>query len=63
VNEFIVELEPDVGLAFYLTDVEGLTAAEVAEDMKVNLNTLNSRLRTARKQLAVRLARYERWGK
>jgi len=50
VNDFLEGLEEPQRLVFYLADVEGLTAPEIASALAVNLNTVYGRLRQARKR-------------
>lgn len=49
------ELEQEQRLAIVLTDIEGLSPADVAEFTGVSRNTVYSRLRLARKKLQARL--------
>jgi RNA polymerase sigma-70 factor (ECF subfamily) len=50
VNDFLDGLEEPQRLVFYLADIEGLTAPEIASALEVNLNTVYGRLRQARKR-------------
>ncbi len=43
-------------MVFYLSDIEGLTAPEIATALDVNLNTVYGRLRLARKRFERALA-------
>jgi RNA polymerase sigma factor (sigma-70 family) len=52
VDKFLATLADDQRLAFALAEIEGLRAPEIAEQLGVNLNTLYSRLYSARKQFA-----------
>jgi RNA polymerase sigma-70 factor (ECF subfamily) len=54
VDSFLTQLGEDRRLVFFLSDVEGWSAPEVAEALEINLNTVYSRLRRAREQ-------FERW--
>lgn len=49
-------LDDDRRAAFILADFEGMTAVEIAEGLDVNLNTVYSRIRSARKQVELALA-------
>ncbi len=49
VNAFLDQLEEPQRMVFYLSDIEGLTAPEIAAALDVNLNTVYGRLRQARK--------------
>lgn len=48
VQRFLARLDPDRRMVFVLADLEGMTAPEIAEALEVKLNTVYSRLRTAR---------------
>ncbi len=50
VNAFLDELEEPQRMVFYLSDIEGLTAPEIAASLEMNLNTVYGRLRQARKR-------------
>lgn len=50
VNAFLAELGEEQAMVFYLIEIEGLTAPEVASSLGVNLNTVYGRLRLARKR-------------
>lgn len=50
VNVFLDELEEPQRMVFYLSEIEGLTAPEVAAALEMNLNTVYGRLRQARKR-------------
>jgi RNA polymerase sigma-70 factor, ECF subfamily len=56
VHEFLGELDEPQAQAFYLAEVEQLTVPEVAAALDVKLNTVYSRLRLARRRLALWLA-------
>ena len=48
VQRFLAGLDADRRMVFVLADLEGLTAPEIAGALEVKLNTVYSRLRTAR---------------
>jgi len=50
VNAFMDELDESQRLVFFLSDLEGLTAPEIAAALDVNVNTIYGRLRKARKR-------------
>jgi RNA polymerase sigma-70 factor, ECF subfamily len=50
VDSFLEQLDEPQRLVFYLADVEGLTAPEIAAALSVNLNTVYGRLRKARQR-------------
>jgi RNA polymerase sigma-70 factor (ECF subfamily) len=50
VSAFLDELDEPQRLVFYLSDIEGLTAPEIASALAANLNTVYGRLRQARKR-------------
>lgn len=52
VDRFLATLGDDHRITFILADIEGLRMPEIAEQLGVNLNTLYSRLYSARKQFA-----------
>jgi RNA polymerase sigma-70 factor (ECF subfamily) len=52
-------LPDDQRAVFVLADVEEMSAPEIASALEVNLNTVYSRLRTARKTMAARLSQLE----
>jgi RNA polymerase sigma-70 factor (ECF subfamily) len=56
VTSFLEALDEPQRLVFYLSDVEGMTAPEVAAALGVNLNTVYGRLRLARKRFERALA-------
>jgi RNA polymerase sigma-70 factor (ECF subfamily) len=58
-HRLLEELDDDRRTAFILADCEGLTAVEISEELKVNLNTIYSRIRSARQQIAEALARLQ----
>ncbi|HEU5077098.1 MAG TPA: sigma-70 family RNA polymerase sigma factor, partial [Polyangiaceae bacterium] len=55
--ELLDELEEGKREVFVLADLEGLTAPEVADLLELKLNTVYSRLRTARLELKAALER------
>jgi len=56
VNDFLAEIGEEQAMVFYLVEIEGLTAPEVASSLNVNLNTVYGRLRLARKRFESMLA-------
>ena len=50
VRDFLQALDEAHATVFYLAEIEGMTAPEVAATIGVNLNTVYGRLRTARKR-------------
>jgi RNA polymerase sigma-70 factor (ECF subfamily) len=50
VNQFLAQLDQDQAWVFYLAELEGLTAPEIAAGLQVNLNTVYARLRLARQR-------------
>lgn len=50
VQAFLAQLDEPQAIVFYLADVEGMTAPEIAGALGVNLNTVYGRLRTARQR-------------
>jgi len=57
-HRLLDDLDDERRAAFILADFEGMTAVEIAEGLSVNLNTVYSRIRTARKQIGEALVRY-----
>ena len=57
VERFLDTLDDDQRAVFVLAQLEGLTAPEIAEALGVNMNTVYSRLRTARLKFERALAR------
>jgi len=55
VADALSELPEEVGTAIYLVDCQGLTYREAAESMGCSEATIKRRLRTARRDLALRL--------
>jgi RNA polymerase sigma-70 factor (ECF subfamily) len=52
----LADLGEEQSEVFYLVEVEGLTAPEVASSLGVNLNTVYGRLRLARQRFEQMLA-------
>jgi len=50
VNRFLAELDPKQAEVFYLAEVEGLTAPEIAAALGIKLNTVYARLRLSRER-------------
>jgi RNA polymerase sigma-70 factor, ECF subfamily len=50
VHDFLARLDDAQAIVFYLADVEGMTAPEIAGALDVKLNTVYGRLRLARKR-------------
>jgi RNA polymerase sigma-70 factor (ECF subfamily) len=57
VRSFLDGLDEPQRIAFYLSDIEGMTAPEIAEAIGVNLNTVYARIRLARKRFERTIAR------
>jgi RNA polymerase sigma-70 factor (ECF subfamily) len=57
VNRLLNELEDDLLEVFVLSELEELTAHEIAEALAVNANTVSSRLRAARRAFDQALCR------
>ena len=57
VRSFLDELDEPRRIVFYLSDIEGMTAPEIAEATGVNLNTVYARIRLARKRFEREIAR------
>jgi RNA polymerase sigma-70 factor (ECF subfamily) len=60
VTAFLEELEEPQRLVFYLADIEGMTAPEIAAALGANLNTVYGRLRLARKRFERALSERQR---
>jgi len=60
VNKFLDELEEPQRMVFYLSDIEGMTAPEIAAALDVNLNTVYGRQRQARKRFEEVIRRHAR---
>jgi RNA polymerase sigma-70 factor (ECF subfamily) len=48
VNTFLAALDEEKRLVFVLSEVEGMTAPEIADCLELNINTVYARLRAAR---------------
>lgn len=57
VQQFLSEIEPNQALIFYLSEVEDMSSVEIAASLDVNVNTVYSRLRQARKSFEARIRR------
>lgn len=57
VRVFLERLDEGHRMVFVLADVEGMTAPEIAQTLELNLNTVYSRLRNARKKFERAVAR------
>jgi RNA polymerase sigma-70 factor (ECF subfamily) len=57
VRSFLDELDEPQRIVFYLSDIEGMRAREIAEAVGVNLNTVYARIRLARKRFEREIAR------
>jgi RNA polymerase sigma-70 factor (ECF subfamily) len=57
VNRFLAELDPKQAEVFYLAEVEGLTAPEIAAALEIKLNTVYARLRLGRERFERALQR------
>jgi RNA polymerase sigma-70 factor (ECF subfamily) len=62
VQKLAASLDDDHRVVWILCDLEGLTAPEVADGLCVNVNTVYSRLRSARRQSEAALERLVRAG-
>jgi len=60
IQSFLNELDRDQALVFYLAELEGLTAPEIAACLQVKLNTVYGRLRLARQRFEARVAQRQR---
>lgn len=58
----LAKIDLDRAAVLVMIDVDGFTAVEAAEMMKIPLNTVYSRLRTAREELAHAIAYVEQGG-
>jgi RNA polymerase sigma-70 factor (ECF subfamily) len=54
----LAQLDEQKRTAFILSEIEGMSVPEIAAGLGVNVNTLTSRLRAARKQFEAALARH-----
>lgn len=59
-HRLLAELDDDKREVFVLSELEGLTMAEIAEVLDVNPNTISSRLRAARREFEAALDRVTR---
>jgi RNA polymerase sigma-70 factor (ECF subfamily) len=59
VNAFLNELDEPQRTVFFLADIEGLTAPEIAAALGIKLNTVYGRLRLARKRFEKAVAKQE----
>jgi RNA polymerase sigma-70 factor, ECF subfamily len=59
VHRFLGAIDEAQGIVFYLADVEGMTAPEIATSLGVNLNTVYGRLRIARQRFEAFVATLE----
>jgi RNA polymerase sigma-70 factor, ECF subfamily len=57
VHEFLSRLDEPQAMVFYLADVEGMTAPEIAASLDANVNTVYGRLRLARLEFEAFLGR------
>ncbi len=57
VQRFLDRLDDGHRMVFVLSDVEGLTAPEISEAMRIPVNTVYSRLRSTRKKFEAAVAR------
>lgn len=60
-NRFLAELDPKQAEVFYLAEVEGLTAPEIAAALEIKLNTVYARLRLSRERFERALRRNTVW--
>lgn len=58
VRSFLRQLDEGHRMVFVLADVEGLTAPEIAEALGLNVNTVYSRLRNARRRFERAVTRH-----
>lgn len=63
VGRFLDTLDPDKRAVFVLSDVEGLSAPEIADVLGVKLNTVYSRLRAARQRFEQAVTRHRIQGR
>lgn len=54
---FLESIDEDLRTAFILSDLEQMTAREIADSVQANINTVYTRIATARKQFAAFVAR------
>ena len=60
VDRLLDQLDKDKRAVFVLADIEQLTAPEIAEALSVNVNTIYSRIRVARRSFEDALVRYRK---
>lgn len=60
VRNFLATLDESQAMVFYLCEIEGMTAPEIAAALNVNLNTVYGRLRLSRKRFETMLAQHPR---
>lgn len=63
VAAFLDSLPPPQRDAFFLADIEGLSAKDVASTLEINVNTATSRMRLARERFAQALLRRKAQGR
>lgn len=56
-QRLLAELDEEKRIVFVFSELEGMSAAEIAEELGVNVNTVSSRLRLARQRLQKALRR------
>ncbi len=57
VQRLLASLDPDKRDVFILSELEGMTAVEIAQALALNVNTVYGRIRLARKHFAAALKR------
>jgi DNA-directed RNA polymerase specialized sigma24 family protein len=57
VRSFLDEFDGPQRIVFYLSDIEGMRAPEIAEALGVNLGTAHARIRLARNRFEREIAR------
>jgi len=60
VHAFLAKLDPEQAMVFYLSDVEGMSAPEIAVALQLSLTTVHGRLRLARKHFEARVRAHEK---
>lgn len=63
VHQFLEQLDEPRRLVFYLSDIEGLSAPEIAAALQTNVNTVYGRLRQARLRFEAAVAQREQEGR
>jgi RNA polymerase sigma-70 factor (ECF subfamily) len=58
-DRLLAELDEDKREVFVLAEIEQMTAAEIAEIVEANVNTVSSRLRAARQEFEKALLRFQ----